>query len=148
MGFSLFGKSSSSSSSSHNEYNTDNTNLGATEGGVALRDSTYTLNTFDPGAFDLATNALTFVEKTYKESLKSVTDAVGQAAKQTTDTLAHYQTQARDSFSDLVKLSSEQNKQGVQALTEDVFKYGMYALVGISLTAAIGYGMSRRKKAA
>lgn len=157
--------SSKSSSSTSNVYNTDNSNLGATDGGVVLRDSTLSL--VDPGsvalsekALDTVGAAISKVADTYQageetafeflgasldKALDFAGDTVSRTYEQTTKSLEKSQAAADASLKQFVALADQSQKQGVQALTENVFRYGAWALVGLALAGGVYAYASRTR---
>lgn len=157
--------SSNSSSSTSNVYNTDNSALGAESGGVVLRDSTLTLA--DPGAIDLAKHSLDtvgaavaqvtaagqdteksafdFLSSAFEKTLAFTGDTVSRTYAQTTKALEQSQVQAQTSLTEFAALADQSSKQGVQALTENVFRYAAWALVGIAAAGGLYAYASRTK---
>lgn len=150
----LFGGDSSSSTS--NQYNTDNSNIGSTGGGLAARGN---ITLTDPGAVDLAKKSLDtvsaavgktldasnasqatafdFLKSSFDKTLTFTGDTIAKANQANADALAKYQSQATADVQQIAAFATDQNKQSVQQLTENVFRYGAWLLVGLGITAAL-----------
>lgn len=131
---------------------TDNSNVAAQEDSIALgAGATYFVQALDGGAieeaFGLGNRSVDLAGDSVKRSLNFALDYAGLAAKQTGDVLDSYAAQSRDSLSQLVQFSTEQNKSSVQQLTESIFTTGVYALVAMAGLLAL-YAYSQRNKAA
>lgn len=137
----LGGNGGSSSYSSGGILNKEQANLStSTSATSAASDSSIatgassTVNVLDSGAVG--------------KSIDLAGDVASEAIKNTAEILDFYQKQNRDSLNTLAQFATESQKEGVQQLTENVFKYGLWGLGALGATFVLTMLVSTRKKAA
>lgn len=127
----VFDSKSSKKQYTYTTNNVDNSNVAAADGGVALGQGA-SLTLTDPGAFDFGKYAI---------------DAVGDAAARTAAVVESNQRAQKESLAEVVGLATRVSQQGTQQLTQDVFRYLMWGVVGVAGAIAV-VGVATRKRAA
>jgi len=122
---------------------TDNSNVAASDNSTAVGAGA-TVNITDGGAFDTVSETVKRAFGFGSDALGVVGDAFAKAATITTSSQEKQAQAARDSLQAVVALSTEQQKAGVQSLTENVMKWGVIAL-GLMAGAFV---LSQRKGSA